>query len=202
MLRRLAATVVLVLLAATGSRAAGPPQIVAQWNSPADAGTKFRKIMAIGITDDRELRHRFEDNVVTHLRGKDIAAVTSYSLVPDLMTPASREEILKLIEAQKIDAAISFRSVPLEKSGEAAWDAEWLHEAEGAGTLRELIRATLPIKKTKSKLYGVEVTLWTVGTPARLWSGRSGAYKLEDLRNGASDFIQDVIGTLRYSHRI
>ncbi|MCI0659093.1 MAG: hypothetical protein L0170_18725 [Acidobacteria bacterium] len=202
MMRRLAAIIVLALLAATLSGAAGPPQLVAQWSSPADTGQKFQKILAIGITDDRELRHRFEDNVVTHLRGKDILAVTSYSLVPDLQSPGSREEILQRIEAQKIDAALSFRAVPLEKRGEAAWDAEWMREAEGKGTLRELIQATLPLKATKSKLYGVEVTLWVNGTPARLWSGRSGAYKLDEWREGASGFIQDVIGTLRYSHRI
>jgi hypothetical protein len=202
MMRRLAATVVLGLLAATLSGADGPPQIVAQWNSPEGVGKKFQKILAIGITEDRELRHRFEDNVVTHLRGKNIAAVTSYSLVPDLMAPGSREEVLQRIEAQKIDAAISFRAVPLEKRDEAAWDADWLHDAESSGTLRDLIRATLPVKTTKSKLYGVEVTLWVDGTPARLWTGRSGAYKLDELRDGASGFIDDVIGTLRYSHWI
>ena len=202
MMRRHAARVVLALMAATLLGAAAQPQLVAQWSSPADPGQKFQKILAIGITGDRELRHRFEDNVVTHLRGKDIQAVTSYSLVPDLQSPGSREEILQKIEAQKIDAALSFRAVPLEKSGETAWEAEWIKEAEGAGTLRELIQATLPLKATKSKLYGVEVTLWVNGTPARLWSGRSGVYKLGAWQDGASGFIQDVIGTLRYSHWI
>jgi hypothetical protein len=202
MIRRHAAKVVLALMAATLLGAAPPPQLVAQWSSPADTGQKVLKILAIGITDDRELRHRFEDNVVTHLRGKDILAVTSYSLVPDLKAPGSREEILQKIEAQKIDSALSFRAVPLEKSDEAAWDAAWMREAEGTGTLRELIQRSLPVKATKSKLYGVEVTLWVTGTPARLWSGRTGAYKLSDLRNGASALIEDVIDTLRYSHRI
>ena len=202
MMRRLAASAVLALLAATLLRAAPPPRLVAQWNSPQDAGQKIQKILAIGITEDRELRHRFEDNVVTHLRGRDILAVTSYSLVPDLLAPGSREETLQRIEAQKIDAALSFRAVPLEKRDEAAWDADWKRETEGAGTLRDLIQATLPLKKTKSKLYGVEVTLWVNGTPARVWTGRSGAYKLDELRRGASDFIRDVIETLRYSHRI
>ena len=202
MMRRPAAIVVLALLVATLLGAAPPPQLVAQWSSPADTGQKLQKILAIGITDDRELRHRFEDSVVTLLRGKDIQAVTSYSLVPNLQAPGSREEVLQKIEAQQIDGALSFRAVPLEKDDEAAWDADWMREAEGTGTLRELIQRTLPIKATKSKLYGVEVTLWINGTPARLWSGRTGAYKMKDLREGASDLIQDVIETLRYSHRI
>ena len=203
MMRRLAAILVLGLLVATlMGAAAPPPQLVAQWSSPADTGQKFHKIVAIGITDDRELRHRFEDKVVTLLRGKDVEAVTSYSLVPDLTAPASREEILKQIEALNIDSALSFRAVPLEKRDEATWEADWVRESESTGTLRELVQATLPMKKTKSKLYGVEVTLWTLGTPPRLWSGRSSPHKMDELREGVSPFIQDVIGALQYSHKI
>ena len=128
--------------------------------------------------------------------------MTSYSLVPDLLAPESREEILQRIEAQQIDAALSFRAVPLGKRNEAAWDADWKRETENAGTLRDLIQATLPVKATKSKLYGVEVTLWVNGTPALVWTGRSGAYKLDELREGAADFIRDVLDTLRDAHRI
>ncbi len=193
---------VTTLLAAILLGAGPPPQLVAQWSSPEDTGQKFEKILAIGITDDRELRHRFEDKVVTLLRVRGVEAVTSYSLVPDLSAPVSREEILQRIEALKIDAALSFRAVPLEKRDEASWEAEWVRDSEGAGTLRDLIQATLPLKKTKSKLYGVEVTLWTLGTPPRLWSGRSGPHKMDELREGASVFIQDVIGVLQDSHRI
>ena len=202
MTRRFVVTAVLALLVTTLMGAAPPPHLVAQWNSPADAGQKFHKILAIGITDDRELRHRFEDKVVTLLRVKDVEAVTSYSLVPDLKAPVSREEILQRIEALKIDAVLSFRAVPLEKRDEASWGADWLRESEGTGTLRDLIQATLPLKATKSKLHGVEVTLWTLGTPPRLWSGRSGPHKMNELREGASFFIQDVIGALQYLHII
>lgn len=202
MMRRPVAIIVLALLVATLMGAAPPPRLVAQWSSPEDTGQRFHKIVAVGITDDRELRHRFEDKVVTLLRVQGIEAVTSYSLVPDLTAPVSREEMLQRIEALKIDAALSFRAVPLEKRDEATWGAEWQQESEGAGTLRDLIQATLPLKKTKSKLFGVEVTLWSIGTPPRVWSGRSGPHKLDELRKGASIFVQDVIGTLRASHWI
>jgi hypothetical protein len=202
MMRRLAAAVVMTILAAMQLGAAPPPRIVAQWNSTEDPEKKFDKILAIGITDDREIRHRFEDKVVTHLRGRNIGAVTSYSLVPDLLAPGSREEILSRIEAQKIDAAISFRVVPLGKRDEAAWDAEWKKEVEGAGSLRDLIQSTLPLKATKSKLYGVEVALWSNETPVRFWAGRTGVYKLDELRDGTTDLIQDVLDTLKYVHRI
>jgi hypothetical protein len=200
--QRSVARVVLVSLAVLLLGAAPPPKIVAEWNAPENAGTKFQNILAIGITDDREVRHRFEDKLVSHLRARNVSAVTSYSMVPELTAPGSREEILRKIEELKIDAAVSFRVVPLENRAEADWDAEWKHEAEAGGTLRELIAATLPVKEVKSKKYGVEVTLWVVGTPGRLWTGRSGLHSREEMREGAGEFIHDVVQTLRYVHRI
>ena len=202
MRHRLAAVVMLMFFGADWLAAGPPIKIVAQWSAPEGAGKHFDKILAIGIADDRELRHRFEDKLVSHLRGKDIAAVTSYPLVPDLLAPGSREEIFRKIEAEKIDAAITFRLVPLDGRDETGWDAEWKRDAEGGGTLRELIAATLPMKPTKAKRYGVEVTLWYNEPPARLWSGRTATHSRKELRDGVGDLIQDVIQALQDSHKI
>jgi hypothetical protein len=197
-----AGVLVLSLLAAALLGAAPSPRIVAEWSSPEAPGKQPGKVLVIAITDDREVRHRFEDKLVSHLRGRKVSAVTSYPLVPDLLDPGSREEVLRRIEEDQIDAGISFRIVPLEGRDEAAWDAEWRREAEKGGTLRDLLAATLPLKQVKSKQYGVEVTLWVAGTPSRSWTGRSGPYTLKELRNGAGDFIQDVILTLLDARRI
>jgi hypothetical protein len=197
-----ASAVAVALVAVLLLGAAPPPKIVAEWNSPQDTDTKFRNFLAIGISDDREVRHRFEDKLVSHLRGKDVSAVTSYSVVPDLLHPGSREEILKKIEELQIDAAISFRVIPLEDRAEADWDAQWRSEASAGGTLKDLVAATLPVKKVKSKKYGVEVTLWIVGSRGRLWTGRSGLHSRQELFKGAGDFIHDVVQTLQYYHRI
>jgi hypothetical protein len=200
---RAAAGVLLALMGVTRIPAADEPvRLVAQWSSPESAGKKFYKILAMGIADDRELRHRFEDKMVSHLRGQDILAVTSYSMVPDLMAPGSREEILKKIEAQHIDAAITFRLVPLGKQEESAWDAEWMRQTQEAGTLRELIASSLPLKLEKSETYGVEVTLWAEATPARQWTARTAPHGIKALRQGSTMLIQDVIQTLRYYHKI
>jgi len=194
--------VLLLLSAALLGAAPPPPRIVAEWNSPEAPGKEAGKVLVIAITDDREVRHRFEDKLVTHLRGRKVSAVTSYPLVPDLMAPGSREEVLRRIAEERIEAAISFRVVPLEGREEAAWDADWRREAGEGGTLRDLLAATLPLKKVKSKQYAVEVTLWGPVTTSRSWSGRSGPHRLEDLRKGAAGFIQDVILTLIDARRI
>ena len=202
MRRNWAGVLALSLLSAAWLAAAPSPRIVAEWSSPEAPAKEVGKVLVIAITDDREVRHRFEDKLVTHLRGRKVSAVTSYPLVPDLMAPGSREEVLRRIAEERIEAAISFRVVPLEGRDEAAWDAGWRREAEEGGTLRDLLAATLPLKKVKSKEYGVEVTLWGPVTTSRSWTGRSGPHSLEELRKGAGDFIQDVILTLLDARRI
>ena len=72
-----------VLLLGTG---AAPHKLVATWVNPDHAGLTLQKIAIVGISADREIRHRFEDKFVSHLRGRNHDAVTSYSLVPDLAT--------------------------------------------------------------------------------------------------------------------
>lgn len=202
MRRNWAGVVALSLLSAASLTAAPSPGIVAEWSSPEAPAKEVGKVLVIAITDDREVRHRLEDKLVSHLRGRKISAVTSYPLVPDLMAPGSREEVLRRIAEERIEAAISFRVVPLEGRDEAAWDAEWRREAGEGGTLRDLLAATLPLKRVKSKEYGVEVTLWGPVTTSRSWTGRSGPHRLEDLRKGAAGFIQDVILTLIDARRI
>ncbi len=202
MRRQWAWGLVLPLVAVILLGAAPPPRIVAEWSSPEAPGKQPGKVLVIAITDDREVRHRFEDKAVSHLRGRNVSAVTSYPLVPDLLAPGSREEVLRKLQEEQIDTGISFRVVPLEGRDEAAWDAEWKAEAEKGGTLRDLVSETLPVKKVKSKKYGVEVTLWGAGTPSRSWTGRSGPHTLEELREGAGYFIQDVILTLLDARRI
>jgi hypothetical protein len=202
MRRALLGGLILLLFLPLQPRAAGAPIIVEQWNSTGFKDWKPTKIMAIAIVDDRETRHRFEEKLVTHLRARNFAATMSYPLVPDLLAPGSREEVLKKIDEQKIDAAITFRLVPLGEKDETAWSGEWKQQVEAAGTLRSLVEASLPLPKTDSKLYGVEVTLWG-GRPAeRVWAGRSGAHKLKELREGSTGFIQDVIAILRDKQRI
>ena len=192
----------LLLLLPAQPRAAGSPIIVEQWNSSGFTDWKPTKVIAVAIVDDRETRHRFEDKLVTQLRARNIVAATSYPLVPDLLAPGSREEVLKKIDEQKIDGAVTFRLVPLGEKDEAAWSGEWKQQVEGEGTLRSLVEASLPLPKTDSKLYGVEVTLWGRTPYKRVWAGRSGAHKLKELREGATDFIQDLIAVLKDRNRI
>jgi hypothetical protein len=204
MQRTLVVGIALGALLSTLASADSMPRIVEQWNSSESPEWKPTKVLAIAILDDQEIRHHFEDKLVSHLRARKIAAETSFSLVPDLAHLGSREEILRRVDEQQIDGAVTFRLVPLEKGEKAAaaWSEKWKAQIEGGGTLRALIEETLPFPKQKSKRYGVEVTLWGGPAPVRYWAGRSESHTVKELREGASGFVQDVIGILQDRQRI
>ena len=99
---------------------------------------EFKKLIVVGITDDLRARKTFENKFVSHLRGRGLGAVTSYSLVPDLMAQEDEESIVREIQAMGIDAAITVRLVPLVKPlTEADWIEAWGEASEQDGDLRE-----------------------------------------------------------------
>jgi hypothetical protein len=157
---------------------------------------KFTKLVVLGIAGDRELRHRFEDRFVSHLRGKDRAARTSYSLVDDLTRPADREKLLSALKADGVDGVLTVRAVPLQGEADKSWPAAWDAWVEAPTTVRALVAASQAEPKG-AKRYGVEVTLWELESGARPWAARTGVYERKKLREAAGDLMQETIALLR-----
>jgi hypothetical protein len=171
------ALVVAALVAAVlPLQADGKYKLVDRWQNPAEHRT-FKKFIIIGISDVKEARNQFENNFVSQLRGRNIAATASYTIVPSLVgiDDAERDKILRAVEEQHIDGAITVRAVPLVDMTEEQWIAGWTKQIEGPGTLRELIEETLPLSGERAGKYGVELTVWDVEDRKRVWAGRTWA---------------------------
>ena len=173
-----------------------PPSIVDSWRSPGFKG-EFHKLVVIGITDDQDVRHHFEDKFVSHLRGHGIDGVTSHSLVADLQQIENRNQILDRIMEQEIDGAISVRLVPLKRGGDDAWQRAWAEGREQDANLRMLIEETLPAEPTKASRFGLEIAVWETENGHRVWAGRTDGHKLKQLQKSAGDFIQYTLGALK-----
>jgi len=188
----LAASFATILLLGLGAE---QRKLAERWSEPGFEGQPFRKLLVIGITSDSQARRNFENLFVSHLRGKGIECVTSYSMVADLgkIDSAQRQEILHLIDEHRIDGAISVRAVPLAKLGETEWAAQWNRDLQGNQTLRQLIEQTLPVAGKKSRRYGVEVALWGAEDWRRVWAARTDPYTRDGMREGAADFVQSVM---------
>jgi hypothetical protein len=109
---------------------------------------------------------------------------------------SEREQIIKSIEEQEIDGAISVRVVPLKGLDEAQWAASWKQEVQSDETLRNLIEESLPLSGQKAGKYGVEVALWDAKSGNRIWGGRTNPYTREQMKKGAADFVQFVMYAL------
>ena len=178
--------------------AAAPVYRLVDSRKSADASPqRLHKLLVIGISDDREVRHRFEDKFATHLRGRGIDAMTSYALVPDLATPSDRAAILDALAQEGVDGAMTVRAVALDKLGEKPWGDAWTAWADSPSTVRELVRKTVPVPKKKAKSYGIELALWSVESAQPLWAARTGVIAVRDLHAGVGDLLQLTIDSLK-----
>jgi len=173
-------------------------ELVEEWINPDAPRVRFNKIMVVGIVEERDTRHNFENKFVSFMRARKRQAETSYMLVPDLTHIDAEGEILRELKEKEVDAVITVRLFPLDKkSAEAAWAVEWRGELESDITARQVIEAALPVAGTKASNYGVQVTLWNVETGAKVWGGRSGAIARSTLKKGkAGALITQVMNAL------
>jgi hypothetical protein len=191
--RTTACWIALVLVFAVG--AAKAPSVVESWLGPADS-SEYKNFIVIGITDDQEIRHHFEDKFVSHLRGHGVKAVTSHSLVPDLEKIENRNAILNQIMEKRVDAAISVRLIPLDKSDKVQWADGWAAGMDEDTNLRLLIEETLPVQPTEASRFGLEIAVWETEHRYRVWAGRTDGLKKKQLAEGAGDFVEYTIQAL------
>jgi hypothetical protein len=182
-----------VILAGASGKA---PRLVDLWSDPDYTRGSFDKLVVLGITADREVRNRFEDKFVTHLRARGYRAVTSYSLVPDLSAPQERREIIEEVRRRDIDGVIAIRLIPVKDEKEKAWAASWRQSMKDPVRLRQLIDETLPLELEKGGKYVVDVGLWETQEWTRVWAGRTSRYTRKHLRRQGGTFVLLVMNAL------
>jgi hypothetical protein len=166
-----------------------------RWTASKLPSDTFKRVLVVGITDNRQARGQFEDLFVSHLRGKNVEGVTSRTIVPDLMDMDESDMIVEIIRDQKIDGAISVRLAYLKGSSEEEWSSTFTAWTAGDQTLRDLIDETLPIDRKKGKI-GVEVSLWDTEDGKRLWSARTEPLSQKSLDGATPVFVQEVMDAL------
>ncbi|MCP3979649.1 MAG: hypothetical protein GY716_10010 [bacterium] len=186
------------MLIAAGVADSATYYLAEKWIDPEFEKREVAKLLAVGITDDEEVRHRFEDKLVSHLRGRGLEGETSYSMVPELQHVDNRQELLTHILDERIDAVISVRVVALKgKTAEAEWSAAWKAELAEQRTLRQLIEETLPIERSKAKKYGAEIAVWGLSERRCVWAGRTETMTRKQLQEGAGTIVQHAMDALK-----
>jgi hypothetical protein len=184
-----------LLAVAVATAGDGLPAIVERWTPEDPTARKFEKVAVVGIVADPRIRHRFEDKLVSHLRGRGLMAVASYTVVEDLAAPGNPQQILDRVLEQGIDGVISVRAFPLAKRDEEGWAGSWREPWTAAVTLREFVADSLPLSAQKADRYGLDFAVWH-GSPFRsVWAGRTEVYPVSHLRKRGGEVVQSVIDT-------
>jgi hypothetical protein len=186
---------ILVLLGANGKH-----RLEDRWRDPGFEDYQFTHLLIIGVTDDRQARRNFENQFVSHLRGRGIEAVTSYSLVPELTRVEDETALLDKLAELEIDGAITVRVTSLKGTNETEWGEAWRQWAESDSKIRNLIEDSLPVTERKSGKYGVEVALWTAGDWNRIWAARTNPYTRKQMQNGSAELVQFVMTGMNWDN--
>jgi hypothetical protein len=195
--RRIGTAVVTAALAAGGAAAGDTRYVLKDVLSIGDAAARPQKILVVAIAEDPEVRNRFEDKFVSHLKGRDVGATASHSIVPSLTALEDREKVLGAIEAAGVDGVMTVRAVPLDKLDEEGWVEQWRDWLSAEATVRQLIETSLPVPPKKAKRYGIEFALWGTTPGRRLWAARTGTCMRKDLEAGVADLLQLAIDGLK-----
>src|SRR4051812_10799881 len=106
----LVVALVAVGVAAAAAAAVGGKYALEESRSIVKPDTRPTKILVVAIADDREIRNRFEDKFVSHLRGRGIMAMASHPIVPSLTRMEDRKKVLEAIKKEGVDGVLTVRA--------------------------------------------------------------------------------------------
>ena len=201
LLRFACVALLLVALAAPPALGAGF-EVTERWNDQAFAGGEFKRLLVVGITTDRVVRHRFEDKLVTHLRARH-EALTSYTAVPDLTSIGSPGEVAQRLVAGDVSGILMVSLVPIkDDKAYETWSSSWKASRAEETTTRASLEAALTRSQVDAPRYAVEIELWDTESRRRVWSGRTAPQKRKAWRDGASEMVQSLILALREDRKL
>jgi hypothetical protein len=168
-----------------------------RWTPERIEARDYSTALVVGIARDDQARKNFENKMVSHLRGRDIESVSSYSIVDDLHRPGETSTILDDLLAKRVDAIITVRLIPAKEVIENAFVDVWNEGADSELRLRAYIQSALEGPAPKAKEFYVEIGLWEmVVSRSRVWAARTDAHKIKKLRKFSGEIIQDTIDGL------
>ena len=116
-------------------------KVVETWHKPDIQGHHYQKIMILGIGRDENRRTLFENLVVDELGNRQVAAVPSHTIVPDL-DKTTRTAIVAAVHAAGCDAVLTTRALSVgdntvtQKGGGSVYGT-------GDNSADDFLRATL-----------------------------------------------------------
>jgi hypothetical protein len=166
-------------------------RVVESWRNPEASATRFRKVLAVAVVDDADLRSRAEDEIISHLRSVD--ALPSRAVIPD----AERGDVEKAkarLRHAGFDGAVVLRPIGLEKR------VTYVPPSYAVGPYRSFYgyygdawgHPYDPGYTRVDTTLRVEVLIYSIERDALLWSGVTETFEPGSLRDVVTEIAAAV----------
>ena len=159
-------------------------KVVETWHKPAVSAHHYQKVMILGIGRNENLRQLFENLVVEELQNRQVVAIPSYTVIPDL-EKTTHAAIVAAIRTSGCDAVLTARALSV---GDNTVTQEGQGSVYGAGTrssydfLRATLQTNLYDAATEELVWSSAVTTFDADRKVRV--GRElGRFYFESLRH-------------------
>lgn len=165
------------------------------WRNPRAEPTRFRKVLAVAMVKDPELRRRAEDEIISHLRSDD--ALPTRAVIPDAEL-GDVERAKARLRAAGFDGAVVLRPVAVEERIRytsayiaESYDSFWGYYGYGWAEAWE------PGPTRIDTHLRIETLIYSVERDQLLWTGVTRTINPESVRVTISEIAAEVTEALR-----
>jgi hypothetical protein len=174
-------------------------RVVNQWEM-SDPGPAFRKLMVVGVSDNASVRRTFEDEFVKALSARGVAAVQSYTLIPE-SGQVPEERLDAAVRAAAADGVITSRVVRVNQQVDvipsappAFWGPPWGFYGWYGGAWGPAY-AFPPQVVTRDVVYA-EVRLYRAAGDTLVWAATTQTFAPGEVRRESAAFADLILRQL------
>lgn len=181
-------------------------KLVMSWTSPNHVvGRKFHRVLALGMSDNVEIRADFEDAISEQLSATGVEVVPGHTI---LLRPEGSQIDLNYIKAQirenKIDAVVVSRLLKVEKTVTYIPGGPYAVPYPYYSSFYGYYRAVYPVVYSpdylkEEKKVRVETNLYTVSGPEGelVWTGVTDTFNPSNVQKAIKGLVKLVVKQMR-----
>jgi len=188
--------------------------MVASWKEPSAPTKSYKKILVVGITENRQMRQVFEEVMADEMRTKGVSATAAYTIT-GIEAKQSRELLEKAVTKTAADAVLTTRVTARKRatdtrSGFVMTDRGFsnpylnsddimpvdLYGFYGASVVSYATFDMKPVEVTSSTTFTLETNLFDAATGKLVWSGTSTSVNPKGIITVSKEFADVVSAAL------
>ncbi|MEE9123791.1 MAG: hypothetical protein V3U14_04750 [candidate division NC10 bacterium] len=159
-------------------------------------GRAYKKILVVGLYDDRAFRVSSESVFAEELSAKSVAASASYDVIPKLDSLSDEAALRQTLADGGYDAVLTISTLEASDYNGGGWEAAeaWLY-AFGADT--RILRGANAYNEYEAGKYVLGIHLWDASTLSAVWNATTDSYGQGTGSDEVKQLADFMVETLR-----